>query len=90
VCSSGVVFDKKSKVPTYQHHKSVCLRLCVCVCVAAACCERLSPREASDAELLAVHSPGLVAAVAALSNANAPADLNRVAAHLAPDALGNR
>lgn len=37
-----------------------------------------------------MHSGGLLDAVAALSNANAPSDLNRVAEHLAPDMLGNR
>jgi hypothetical protein len=48
------------------------------------------PRPATDEELAAVHSAGLVAAVSALSHANSPADLNQVAAHLAPDMLGNR
>jgi hypothetical protein len=82
--------------------RSICMLYCLMYCLKslllyrmvyccpADCCERLPPREASDAELLAVHSPGLIAAVAALSHANSPADLNRVAEHLAPDALGNR
>jgi hypothetical protein len=34
--------------------------------IAADVCGRLQPREATEEELLAVHSPGLVAAVAAL------------------------
>jgi acetoin utilization deacetylase AcuC-like enzyme len=53
-------------------------------------CGRLQPREATEEELLAVHSPGLVAAVAALSHANQPSDLNQVAEHLSQDMLGNR
>ncbi|WIA13662.1 hypothetical protein OEZ85_007224 [Tetradesmus obliquus] len=53
-------------------------------------CGRLQPREATEEELLSVHSAGLIAAVAALSHANQPSDLNQVADHLSPDMLGNR
>lgn len=63
---------------------------CLCLPCCADVCTHLKPREATDEELLAVHSPGLAAAVAALSHANQPSDLNQVAAHLAPDMLGNR
>ncbi|KAI8476132.1 MAG: hypothetical protein J3K34DRAFT_514019 [Monoraphidium minutum] len=56
-------------------------------------CDRMPVEEASDAALLAVHSPGLVAAIDALSPDTAFAeqlDISGVAACLAPESLGNR
>ena len=54
------------------------------------CCDRLPLREATDEELLRVHHPQLLAAVAALDDGAGSQQLELIREYLAPDMLGNR
>ncbi len=83
-CAAMQAYHQLTTCFTCQHHHNTCMQ-----CLATELCEQLPGREATDAELLRVHSPGLIAAVAALSTAGTAAELALIKGYLGEELLGS-